>query len=391
MCKHCQESKNPLKPLKEVIVKNFLNGEKTTLFYNFKTETLSREEGKPSSLPIDTYYKQKENTIKRLVYPEKLFFFQLDYNDNLIFPIIEDIRVNPNILRLEFSPICAECDEVIEGEKISMGKKFYCEACSDSFVFCSECDERIDKDEALHENGNCYCESCHNDKFFYCEHCSETREIENMVEFNGNYYCDSCINEVSVSCFECGCRVCQDESYYSERTEENYCESCFPSDNGQEFDSKRINLNNNTFKKITQNFRFGIELEIDEEDIEYNSIEENTCFGSKEDGSLSKGSEFYSPILQGDKGYNEIEKFCNCVKGLYASTSTGFHLHIGAEKFEIKDIKRIYLTYRIIEDYIFAILPKSRSNNRYCNKSLVEIDSIYKIENMDDLKNQFKN
>jgi hypothetical protein len=139
-------------------------------------------------------------------------------------------------------------------------------------------------------------------------------------------------------------------------------------------------LAENTFDKLKEKYRFGIELEIDDDDLPYYDIENDTVFGCKDDGSLDKGSEFYSPIMQGDKGYNAIEKFCHCVRNKKVSTKAGFHLHIGSENFGIRNITKIWMLYRIIEKYIFLILPESRRENNYCKKSKMDIDAISGIK-----------
>lgn len=385
MCQHCQPKREQKEIVKEVIIKETLDN-KIELIYHFKKELLERDNSF-NALPLDLFYKQKANTIKNLSNDEKLYFFQLDQKNNVIFPYIEDIR-QEKLLVLEFKPLCSECEEILTSDSfVRIGNEFHCVTCAEDHVECSHCNEKIENDEHVTIEGNIYCYDCESELFFMCEKCNETFSQDEMHSFENQCLCSDCLNEISIECYDCNERINRDEAYYSERNDECYCENCYPSDNVQEFDSQSIDLSNNTFLNIKENFRFGIELEIDSDNIDFDRIENNTIFGSKEDGSLDCGSEFYSPILQGDKGYFAIKKFCGYVEGLKVTSSAGFHLHIGAENFNVEHLKKIYLTYAIIEKYIFAILPKSRRNNRYCKKVYNSIEKILSIENNDDFEN----
>ena len=251
---------------------------------------------------------------------------------------------------------------------------------------CLECEESILNDYIIDSEGNFICENCEDDYFLCCE-CDKNYHTDNENIFDNQLYCDDCFNEKTCVCESCDNRIDIDSGYYSDRDNCTYCESCWPGECGEnEFESKKINLKENTFNLLKYKYNFGIELEIDNEDLPYYDIENNTCFGSKEDGSLNCGMEFYSPILQGDKGYNEIKKFCNNVNGYSVSTKAGYHLHIGAENFNYNDLKKIWLLYRIIEKYIYSILPASRQDNKYCIQSIIDIQHILNITSMDGFK-----
>lgn len=161
----------------------------------------------------------------------------------------------------------------------------------------------------------------------------------------------------------------------------NSCGEIFPYtidyNDCHDFLPRPLNFDNNTFKHLRFKRCFGIELEINDKHLEYKDIENNTCFGSKEDGSLDCGSEFYSPILQGDKGYLAIKKFCDTIRKPNIGVCTGYHLHLDARNLYLKDIQKIWLLYRIFEGVLYHMLPNSRTNNRYCRPSNININNIY--------------
>jgi hypothetical protein len=206
---------------------------------------------------------------------------------------------------------------------------------------------------------------------------------------HNDYYCRDCFYEHYRYCDECGEVIYLDDSYYHENSGNTYCSYCWEENgldnegssrrNCIEFPPKSFNLSNVKFKHLRYRRCFGIELEINDDNLPYIEIEGQTVFGSKYDGSLDCGSEMYSPILQGDKGYNEIKKLCNIVENCHVGTCAGYHLHIDARNLTWRSIKKIWMVYNIFEGVLYSILPKSRRNNRYCRKSEISLDKIEAI------------
>ena len=229
-----------------------------------------------------------------------------------------------------------------------------------------------------------------------CDRCNCELNIDNDNYHNpfGEYYCNDCFFEYYFYCQDCG-EVCSvDDQYYHEASCESFCQYCWESnglsnnyrDNCIEFSPMRLNLSKTTYKHLRYRRCFGIELEINDNDLPYSDIEEGTCFGSKYDGSLNCGSEFYSPILQGDLGYDAIKKFCNLVGSANVGTCAGYHLHIDGRNLTWKSVKKIWLTYRIFEGVLLSMLPKSRQHNNYCKKSCMDINKIAKVYGREDLQ-----
>ena len=120
---------------------------------------------------------------------------------------------------------------------------------------------------------------------------------------------------------------------------------------------------------------FGIECEIDfgkldsVREFQYRllkKIKTQSIFSAKSDGSLDCGLEFYSPVLQGERGIRHLEKFCSLAKFLPVKKSCGLHLHFDARHWSWKDCYKIYLSYGLVEFCLLSVLPLSRRKNSFC-------------------------
>lgn len=61
-----------------------------------------------------------------------------------------------------------------------------------------------------------------------CDDCSQEFEEGTMEYTNANdqYVCDDC-SQAYVSCYDCGCRVHENDSYYPESASDYYCQDCY--------------------------------------------------------------------------------------------------------------------------------------------------------------------
>jgi hypothetical protein len=91
-----------------------------------------------------------------------------------------------------------------------------------------------------------------------------------------------------------------------------------------------------------------------------------------DDGSLNaSGMEIVSPILKGEKGFEQLKLVCNILKSCRAKidTSCGLHIHHQVETPGVDDLKilqnAIYV-YHKYQDYINRMLPASRRFNDTC-------------------------
>lgn len=305
------------------------------------------------------------------------------------------MKIMPNesktpLLLLEYKPllVCVDCsyESYIQNEFVRDADKHFCHTCREQYETCCSCGELSNKDDGNYFEDDFYCEHCHADEFSFCSSCENYFPVEEVRVFDNQAYCDNCFFEHCDICDDCGEYMSHDNRCYVDGSDSVYCDNCIDEHQAKvnEFDSQPVRLEGNTFKLITSKRCFGIELEIDVNDLPYKEIEIRTCFGSKYDGSIDEGKEFYSPILQGDIGYLEVKKFCDVVGLHHISSKAGFHLHIDARDMTYKEIRRVWLTYRIIEVYIFLILPHSRRQNSYCKKSQMPIADIKKIKSQAD-------
>jgi len=174
-----------------------------------------------------------------------------------------------------------------------------------------------------------------------CHHCKRefTEQNHNGRRINENYYCYYCLKELFTKCHSC----------YEYEKRENltefrggwFHETCLENrrEHMTEWESEPLNLENNKFKKLKHKRCFGIEVEIDDDDLPLYELQE-TCFASRNDGSLENGKEFVSPILQGDKGYEAIKEFCKITKFCKHNTRGSVHLHIDARDLSWVKIKK---------------------------------------------------
>jgi hypothetical protein len=101
--------------------------------------------------------------------------------------------------------------------------------------------------------------------------------------------------------------------------------------------------------------------------------------------------EIVSPVLQGEAGLNELQKVCEVLARLGAelNRSTGLHIHLDAEGFDLQTWKNLFWNYAQYEIAIDAFMPRSRrvNNNAYCQsvnngQLLAKIESKTTIQDL---------
>lgn len=123
---------------------------------------------------------------------------------------------------------------------------------------------------------------------------------------------------------------------------------------------------------------------------------EVTTDSSAGSGSGAMGYEVVSPILQGRKGLEDLEKVCDTLNEMDARVNVrcGLHVHHDISDLGVEQIKEAYSLYMKYEDGIDSIMPPSRrgmeGGNGYCqslkNYSLKELKEC---ETKDDLLRLF--
>lgn len=91
------------------------------------------------------------------------------------------------------------------------------------------------------------------------------------------------------------------------------------------------------------------------------------------DGSV-QGGEYITGVMSGDAGFIHLNKLLKLLRQTTTiNKKCGVHVHIGGANFNKSFTVFSYLLGLRIEEEIFKTLPKSRSNNKYC-------DYLYKLE-----------
>ena len=209
------------------------------------------------------------------------------------------------------------------------------------------------------DNGRTYCDSCYSDRYITCDSCGdEVSREDSYSSENGDTYCESCYYEHYTRCEECDRELDRDEVRCNQ--DGYYCDRCFP---GGEWDWNHISPSH-SYSRIGSRRAFGVELETAKCEG-YESLEGETCFGCKQDGSI-KGMEFVSPPLSSDRGLSEIDKFCDLASEFEVDSDCGFHLHIDVSHLDVEQIRRVAIGYKMTEALWHSFVPTDRRKNHYC-------------------------
>ena len=101
-------------------------------------------------------------------------------------------------------------------------------------IICYSCDNRVNGDDAFHNNGHTYCEECFGENFRYCEDCGEYCDPDYVHYVNDTDMCEDCLRRKGYyNCDNCGewsddCREVGDRAFCIDCLERNYyfCEGC---------------------------------------------------------------------------------------------------------------------------------------------------------------------
>jgi hypothetical protein len=96
------------------------------------------------------------------------------------------------------------------------------------------------------------------------------------------------------------------------------------------------------------------------------------------DGSVSRGYELVSPILTGEAGIAEVKRAAAALVAAECSvdTSTGLHVHVGANDLSRDSIVNLVRRYANNETQIDAIVPSHRRSNTYARSNVGDVQTI---------------
>lgn len=260
---------------------------------------------------------------------------------------------------------------------------------------CSGCDKVIiDIDErysvarnAIGRSGGINCYTCD-----YCANCCECTRCGSCRRYFGSddtcSECSRCTDHCSCSrCAECG----SDDEQCSSCDNCNDCCNCEKSPEGIRFESTsgsdgpdganekptfhepdQTQLKRNPSKRFLS------------PEVEINSLGDNGRNGTGkkissvvygwggrivEDGSLDEGGfEINVAPAGGDLFLRQMEEIFSALSDADADASDncGMHVHVDARDFTAFDIRRLIMFYAIIEDVLFAMVPRDRRDSQYC-------------------------
>jgi hypothetical protein len=224
---------------------------------------------------------------------------------------------------------CSECRRRFnEEEMTTFNDRLWCEDClSSQTTFCADCDERVNISEVRYAGDYPICENCYDGNYFQCEHCERHYPQEDYGE---NGCCRYCLEEYKPT-------VCPDNRRYYSRSRKD----------------------------------LSVGVEIEAEGGDYRGVYDdlaNRGFGVQSDGSLSSdGIEIQVPASSGDDTPKLVKRACRSLEenGFDISTRCGLHVHIEYPS-RMKTIKRLLLMIYACEPVFYAVNPRSRHENNFC-------------------------
>jgi len=250
---------------------------------------------------------------------------------------------------------------------------------------CRDCGEKLELYSILYRD-NKYCKECYEDIKDICSACGKedsSNERLYVVNIEGDYIgdrrmCKTCFDGF-FRCERDGCNVIFKGEKICEQCELNYCKlhtiehQC----KGNEPSHIFRDVSRNYFhgdrakaKEIKIPWLVGVELEAVNGDPESLILKLDGNIGVSHDGSLQgrQPIEMQLPPSSNDL----LERFIkNATKsarnaGFKVNRTCGVHIHLDAAgRINGEYVYKLLSTYYAIEPVIFAMLPKSRSNNKY--------------------------
>ncbi len=227
-----------------------------------------------------------------------------------------------------------------KGATSQIGEYNLCEQCEDFYLTeCTHCDEKnffVDTREDT--TGEIICKNCvEKNNYTVCGYCSRFGEL------NGNF-CPSCVDKYIPIPYR------DWEPYMYSFAEGNYIKSARP---------------------------FGVELEMVNDtrrnvfDLTYKL---DKRIGIADDISIKNGVgiEIQTPPIAGLEGENMLKDILKEAKEhkMKVNETCGLHVHLGIDdllgKGSFEKVKTLFMFYRLFDDVILSMLPKSRRNNRFC-------------------------
>lgn len=236
-----------------------------------------------------------------------------------------------------------------------------------------------------------YCSTCFDFGDTNCAGCNVSFNtfVTGFNEDFGDICSDECLERNFDDCNHCG-RIELRANLVRDETREtiNSCQDCYRNRRLRHDALFGFITSTEKDKLDTKDFTVGIELEtlnkldkkeyrsfnMSPQDVDYFLANVN----AKGDGSIgddegtAQGVEFTTNPTSNNATYDMISKVTTALKsnGFVANKTCGFHVHLGGEKLHsAKNRHKILLVYSMFHDSLFDMLPPSRRQNAYCDRS----------------------
>lgn len=284
---------------------------------------------------------------------------------------------------------CEECNCLLHPEDVrTSGDKQLCRVClEDTFEHCVGCNTILDPDymgnTEFMVDGIHYCNNCFELEYCSCVECGEIIHFDNQHDNpSDDPLCLDCFEELCIRCNDCGDTLWLDDSQLSRGS--HYCSDCYDDNcdhGGGGWEPRQFRPNSNAYQRVGSRRRFGIELEYNSTNNAKRTVDALRHFGCK---SEHCGVEFYSSILQGDRGLSTIEDLAHYAtdKGWQISQSCGYHLHLdmtGEATERLQVLAYAYLkTYHIWRRFVNEWRRNSCS---FCHESSDDASEVRGMSN----------
>jgi len=232
---------------------------------------------------------------------------------------------------------CEECDCLLHPEDVrTSGDKQLCSDCLEAtYKHCCVCDIILEPDYMGNtENmvdGDHYCQSCYEQTFYTCTECGELVCVDDVQDnIRHESLCMDCFEELCVVCSGCGDTIWLEDA--QDYGDDYLCDDCYQDDYdccsfGLGWSPRQFNPDSNAYRRIGSRRQFGLELEYNGAPNANQSEDALRHFGCKDEHC---GVEFYSSILQGDRGLSTVEDLAHFAtdNNWRINLSCGYHLHL---------------------------------------------------------------
>lgn len=276
---------------------------------------------------------------------------------------------------------CEDCKEYIDISNLekltgyNSSLPLLCKSCYDKqFYTCSSCNGSFNKLNTKHKlfDGEILCPNCYSRQITSCYCCNTPIRKDKAYRTDDGYLCKVCHDTKYSVCDRCKISVQKDRINYYAHTNQSLCNRC-----RDFYDKARdIVVISDKHEECLTKLSYGIELETSSGDVDrlYNESNINYLFKPMSDNSIT-GTEWVSPILKGDDGFEFIKSFLGSLKKTTTVDSNcGYHVHFGVTFNSLSTLYKVLYGFRTLQDYFFNLVPASRlePNKRtgkcYCAK-----------------------